>query len=54
MKQGKEDTKTQSRGLRMKESLWKRLDELAEKDRRKTSQYVILVLEDHVNKKQKT
>lgn len=44
---------SESRGLRMKKSLWSGLDKLAEADHRKTSQYVSLILEKHVTEKSK-
>jgi hypothetical protein len=46
-----EQDKTTSRGLRLRAGLWAELDKLAVGDRRKTTQYVTLVLEDHVKSK---
>lgn len=44
---------SESRGLRMPGKVWGELDRLAELDQRKTSQYIILLLENHVKEKSK-
>lgn len=41
----------ESRGLRLKGDMWFQFDKLAEKDRRTTSQFIYLVLENYLLKK---
>lgn len=41
---------SESRGLRMRVGLWAAMDKLAELDKRKTSQYIILALEEIADK----
>lgn len=41
---------TSAGGLRLKDSLWKDLWVLADKDNRKLNEYIAIVLEDHRNK----
>jgi predicted DNA-binding ribbon-helix-helix protein len=42
---------TISKGLRLPHGLWNDLEKMAGKDRRKVSQYIKIVLEDHVVKR---
>lgn len=42
--------KTESRGLRMPEDLWAAMDKLAELDKRKTTQYLNLFLQELADK----
>lgn len=42
---------SESRGLRMPKGVWGEIDKLAKLDRRNTSQYILLLLENHIKEK---
>lgn len=44
---------SESRGLRMPKGVWGELDRLSKIDRRKTSQYILLLFENHITEKNK-